>query len=90
MTEQHTHKWLILVAVASALLMGTVGSVVGIAITLVTRVILKETAPGLTVLISPQWVFHSIWLALAGAGAGALFPAFRAARCDPVDALAYE
>lgn len=73
-----------------ALLMGAVGSAVGIAITLVTRVILKETAPGLTVLISPQWVFHSIWLALAGAGAGALFPAFRAARCDPVDALAYE
>jgi putative ABC transport system permease protein len=73
-----------------ALFMATLGSAIGIVITLVTRVILKETAPGLTVLISPQWVFHSIWLALAGAAAGALFPAFRAARCDPVEALGYE
>ena len=31
-----------------------------------------------------------VLLALAGSVAGALYPALRAAACDPVDALAYE
>jgi putative ABC transport system permease protein len=75
---------------SEALAMAAVGSVVGILITFVARLVLKETAPTLTVLISPEWVFHAIWLALVGAAAGAIFPAFRAARFDPVDALAYE
>jgi putative ABC transport system permease protein len=75
---------------SEALAMGAAGSVVGILTTFVARLVLKETAPTLTVLISPEWIFHAIWLALVGAAAGAIFPAFRAARCDPVDALAYE
>jgi putative ABC transport system permease protein len=73
-----------------ALMMSAMGSLAGIGLSLTLRIILKEAAPTLTVLISPQWVLHSIWLALAAAGAGALFPALRAARFDPVEALAYE
>jgi putative ABC transport system permease protein len=72
------------------LVIALAGTTLGILLTFLTQGILKETNPGLTVLISPSWVFSSIGLALVGAAAGALYPALRAASYDPVVALAYE
>jgi putative ABC transport system permease protein len=72
------------------LVLTIMGSAAGIAITFLTIGILKATNPGLMVLLTPGWVFGAIGLALAGATAGAAFPAFRAASHDPVIALAYE
>jgi putative ABC transport system permease protein len=66
------------------------GTILGVGLTFLTQVILKQTNPGLTVLISPSWIFAAIVLALIGAAAGALYPALRAATYDPVVALAYE
>jgi putative ABC transport system permease protein len=66
------------------------GAVLGIALTFLTQFILKETKPDLPVLITASWIFAAIVLALVGAAAGALYPAFRAATYDPVVALAYE
>jgi putative ABC transport system permease protein len=66
------------------------GSVVGIAITFITQAILKETNPGLSILLTPQWVIGAIGLALLGAALGATVPALRASGVDPVEALAYE
>ncbi len=72
------------------LVLALLGTALGIALTFLTQAILKETNPGLTVLITPGWIFSAVGLALAGAAAGALFPALRAASYDPVVALAYE
>lgn len=66
------------------------GTLFGVGLTFLTQAILKQTNPGLTVLISPSWIFAAIVLALIGAAAGALYPALRAATYDPVVALAYE
>jgi len=66
------------------------GSILGIIITLLTKAILKETNPGLSVLLTPGWILGSIGLALVGAALGAAVPALRASSVDPVDALAYE
>jgi putative ABC transport system permease protein len=66
------------------------GSLAGIVITFLTQAILKQTSPGLTILLSPAWVIGSIGLALVGAAAGAAVPALRASGFDPVEALAYE
>jgi putative ABC transport system permease protein len=66
------------------------GSLVGIAITLITQGILKETNPGLSILLTPGWIAGAIGLALLGAALGATVPAFRASGFDPVEALAYE
>lgn len=66
------------------------GAGLGVGLTFLTRLVLKEVNPGLTVLISPTWIFAAIILALVGASAGALYPALRAASYDPVVALAYE
>ena len=67
-----------------------VGSLVGIGITFLAEAILKQTSPGLAILITTRWVIASIGLALIGASLGAAVPAFRASTVDPVDALAYE
>lgn len=66
------------------------GSFAGIGITLLTQAILKETNPGLTILLTPGWIFGSVGLALFGASLGAAVPSLRASGFDPVDALSYE
>jgi putative ABC transport system permease protein len=66
------------------------GSLAGIVITLITQAILKQTSPGLSILLTPGWILGSIGLAMLGAAAGAAIPAVRASGYDPVDALAYE
>jgi putative ABC transport system permease protein len=66
------------------------GTGLGIALTFLTQVVLKQTKPDLPVLITPPWIFSAIALAIVGAAAGALYPALRAASYDPVVALAYE
>jgi putative ABC transport system permease protein len=72
------------------LIIALLGTTLGIVLTFLIQGVLKETNPGLTVLIPASWVFSSIALALAGASAGALYPALRAASFDPVVTLAYE
>jgi putative ABC transport system permease protein len=72
------------------LVLTLLGAALGILLTFLTQAILKETSPGLMILISPRWIFQSIALALVGAAAGVAYPALRAASYDPVVALAYE
>jgi putative ABC transport system permease protein len=72
------------------LVLTLLGSGLGIALTLLTRALLHEINPGLTVLITTRWIFQSVLLALSGAVLGAVYPALRAASYDPVVALAYE
>ncbi len=66
------------------------GSVLGILITFLARAILRQSLPSLLILISAEWVFSAVGLALIGAAAGSIYPAMRAAGFDPVVALAYE
>jgi putative ABC transport system permease protein len=72
------------------LLMAAMGTAVGLIATYSVRAVLKATTPTLTILISNGWIVRAILLAVLGALAGALYPAYRAARVDPVEALAYE
>ena len=41
-------------------------------------------------LVDPHWIINATLIALAGALIGALYPALKAARKDPIEALAYE
>jgi putative ABC transport system permease protein len=72
------------------LILASIGTGLGITLTFVTQAVLKQTNPGLTILISPAWLFSAAALALLGAASGAVYPALRAASYDPVVALAYE
>ena len=72
------------------LVLTLLGSGLGILLTLVTQAILKQTNPGMMILLSPRWIFGAVLLAVIGAALGAAYPAYRAASYDPVVALAYE
>jgi putative ABC transport system permease protein len=79
--------WMIL---GETLLMVGLGVVVGIISTYSVVAILHRTSPTLQIEIEGAWIGRAILLTIAGAIAGAAFPAVRAAQSDPVDALAYE
>jgi len=79
--------WLI---VAEALLLVVLGVVLGLLGTYGTTALLHRTSPTLQIQITADWIFRSIVVAVAGALAGAAYPALRAAQSDPISALAYE
>lgn len=72
-----------------ALVVSVLGVVLGVLLTLAARFLVMRTT-SLTVDIEPRWMLLALAIGLLGGTLGALFPALRAARQDPVDALSYE
>jgi putative ABC transport system permease protein len=66
------------------------GIALGIVVSLATRAGLAHKFPLLQVVVDGGWIARATLIAIAGAIAGALYPAFKAAQKDPIDALAYE
>jgi putative ABC transport system permease protein len=79
--------WMIL---GETLVMVGLGVACGLLCTYGVVAILRRTSPTLQIVIEGSWIGRAILLTIAGAIAGAMFPALRAAQSDPVDALAYE
>jgi len=67
------------------------GIILGIAISYTTQSALFAKFPTIRVQVGAEhWVWKSAVIAVIGAVVGALYPAFKAAQKDPIDALAYE
>jgi len=66
------------------------GVVVGIAGTYGVRLLLAHLFPTQHFEITSQWIVQGALIAFGGSLLGALYPAWMAARKDPIDALAYE
>ena len=71
-------------------LLAATGVIVGILATYALRAVLVARNPALAFNFSLQWVGIATLITLVGALFGALYPALKAARKDPIDALAYE
>jgi putative ABC transport system permease protein len=71
-------------------LLACVGIGVGIAVSFLARAIIRDRFPIVPMHITGEWIWRATIIALIGALAGALYPAVKAARKDPIDALAYE
>jgi len=82
--------YIVNVVVRETMLLALVGIVAGILISLVTRRVIMFERPVLRLFWSNGWVLRATVIAIVGALAGALYPAFKAAQRDPIDALAYE
>ncbi len=66
------------------------GIVLGIAVSLIARAALAHKFPLVPVVVDGGWIARATFIAIVGALAGALYPAFKAAQKDAIDALAYE
>jgi len=67
-----------------------VGIVLGVAASYALSAILEARFPTLDFVINLPWVWKAVLIAFAGSLLGAVYPAFKAASKDPIDALAYE
>jgi putative ABC transport system permease protein len=66
------------------------GVMLGIAGTYGVKLMMTHFFPTMNFEITGKWIFYSAAIAFVGAMGGALYPAWMAARKDPIDALAYE
>jgi len=73
-----------------SLLLAVSGALVGIVASFAARKLIHSTFPTLSVLIEGRWIFYASIITVTGAFLGAIYPAFQAARKDPIEALAYE
>ena len=81
--------------IVSAILRETVvlavlGIAVGIAISYTARGAIVAHFSTLRIMVTPGWILRATIIAIIGALGGAIYPAFKAAQKDPIDALAYE
>jgi len=66
------------------------GIVVGILVSYAARAGIVQRFPTLRVVVPGDWLLRASLIAIVGAVLGAIYPAFKAAHKDPIDALAYE
>jgi putative ABC transport system permease protein len=66
------------------------GIILGMAISFAVREVIVVRFPTHPIDITRHWLMWATVIAIVGAIGGALYPAFKAAQKDPIDALAYE
>jgi len=77
--------------VRETIILAIIGSVIGILLSFVTRQVIMRYIPGsLQQLIVYNWWPIATGVALVGALLGAMYPGYKAARQDPIEALSYE
>ena len=67
-----------------------IGIVIGIGLSFAIASLVQAVFPTLLIMIFPDWILRASLLALFSGMFGSLYPSFRAAGQDPVEALAYE
>jgi putative ABC transport system permease protein len=72
------------------MLLAVLGILLGIAISYGARGAIVSHFSTLRILVTPGWILRATGIAIVGAIGGAIYPAFKAAQKDPIDALAYE
>ena len=82
--------YIVNVVVRETILLAVSGIVLGIVVSFAARAALAQKFPLLQVVVAGNWIVRASVIAIVGAIAGALYPAFKAAQKDPIDALAYE
>jgi putative ABC transport system permease protein len=70
--------------------LAVVGIAVGFAITFALKAVMDKRFPTLLFPVTTGWLVAATLIAFGGALVGAIYPAFKAASKDPIEALAYE
>jgi putative ABC transport system permease protein len=72
------------------MLLALSGIALGVVVSLAARVGIQHRWPLVHIDRSSEWMLRAAFIAIVGATAGAIYPAYKAAQKDPIDALAYE
>ncbi len=82
--------YIVNVVLRETMLLAIGGIVLGIVVSLAARAGLAHRYPLLQMVVDSGWMVRATLIAIAGSMGGALYPAYKAAQKDPIDALAYE
>ncbi len=82
--------WIVGIVLRETVAVCAAGILAGAGISYGVREAVRAIFPLLSILISPGWLAWSALIAVLGALFGALYPATRAARHDPIRALTYD
>src|SRR5206468_528205 len=86
-----SREYILRIILAEAAILGVSGTLFGIVLSFLARWLIQTLVPAsLTQAIVPGWWPRVLFISLVGALLGALYPGLRAARQDPIEALAYE
>ena len=81
--------YIVNVILRETVLLAIAGIIVGIVFSLIVRSGIDHRST-LRVIVTGGWILKATGIAIVGAILGALYPAYKAAQKDPIDALAYE
>lgn len=82
--------YIITIVLRETALLAITGIALGVGAIYLMRAIFHYKFPTLAFAVTPAWVSAAILIAFSGAMLGAFYPAIKAARKDPIDALSYE
>ena len=82
--------YIVNVVLRETFVLALAGIALGIVVSFAARLGLAHRFPLVQVIVAGNWIVRATLIAIVGAIAGALYPAFKAAQKDPIDALAYE
>ena len=70
--------------------LSVIGIILGVVATFLLKKVMDVRFPTIPFPVDVHWIVYATLIALAGALVGASYPALKAARKDPIEALAYE
>jgi len=81
---------IVTVVLRETALLAVAGVVVGVALSFAVKAFIGYRFPSLYLDMGRDWILSAMVIAFVGSICGSLYPAWMAARKDPIDALAYE
>ncbi len=82
--------YIINIILRETVVLALAGIAVGVAFSLAARLGIQQRWPLVHIDHSIVWMVRATIIAIIGAACGAIYPAYKAAQKDPIDALAYE
>jgi len=82
--------YIVNVVLRETVLLAMGGILLGIVVSVAARAAILHKLPLTPMVLAGGWIVRATLIAIASAVGGAMYPAFKAAQKDPIDALAYE
>jgi putative ABC transport system permease protein len=82
--------YIVRVILRETLVLALAGIITGTLLSFFAAYLIRARIPTMRVQFTGSWILMAAMLAIVGAMIGALYPAYKAAQKDPIDALAYE